>query len=65
MSVEIYKKFVKGKELKNLIDLPDNYLDKEMEVIIKPVVKKVFNSLSIIKINTEEFKFNRDEANER
>jgi hypothetical protein len=29
MSVEIYKKFVKGKELKNLIDLPDNYLIKK------------------------------------
>lgn len=65
MTIEIYRKIVKGKELKNFIELPDDYLDKEMEVIIKPVVKKIFNSLSIIKINTEEFRFNRDEANER
>jgi hypothetical protein len=65
MTVEIYRKIVKGKELKNFIELPDDYLDKEMEVIIKPVVKKIFNSLSVIKINTEEFRFNRDEANER
>ncbi|HNR65440.1 MAG TPA: hypothetical protein PKJ95_03985 [Atribacterota bacterium] len=40
MTVEIYRKIVKGKELKNFIELPDDYLDKEMEVIIKPVVKK-------------------------
>ena len=53
--------------------VPDNYIGQEMEVIAfmrnegmqlkeKP---KSFLSFDAIKIDTTEFKFNRDDANER
>lgn len=55
------------------IDIPQSYIGKEIEVIAfakdegmsdeQPAVKKVtFTALSI---DTKEYKFNRDEANER
>ena len=65
MGVYIYKKIVSGKELNHFFDIPESFFNKELEITIRPLDEKIFNSLSIIKIDTETFKFNRDEANER
>lgn len=65
MSINIYKKIMKGRELKNFFDIPEAFIGKELEITIKPVEEKTFQSLSIIQLDTKNFKFNRDEANER
>ncbi len=65
MGVYIYKKVISGRELNNFFDIPEPFLNKELEITIKALEEKNFNSLSIIKIDTENFKFNRDEAYKR
>ena len=61
---------------KNLLsfNIPDKYVGKKIEVIAFAVdefledviyTTKGSKSFSAIKINTKDFKFNRDEANER
>ncbi|MEQ8168441.1 MAG: hypothetical protein ABRQ38_06065 [Candidatus Eremiobacterota bacterium] len=65
MSLEIYRQIINGEDIKKIINLPEYLTDKELEITLKPVKERYFNSLSLIKINTEEFKFNRDMANER
>jgi hypothetical protein len=55
-------------------NIPDKYIGKKVEVIAFTVDEpaedvihtiKSSKSFSAIKLNTREFKFNRDEANER
>jgi hypothetical protein len=56
------------------INIPDKYIGKKMEVIAFAVdepaedviyTTKSRKSFSTIKLNTKDYKFNRDEANER
>jgi hypothetical protein len=55
-------------------NIPDKYIGKKMEVIAFAVdepaedviyTTKSRKSFSAIKLNTKDYKFNRDEANER
>ena len=55
-------------------NIPDKYIGKKMEIIAFAVDEpsedviystKSNKSFSAIKLNTKDFKFNRDEANER
>lgn len=61
---------------KNLLsfNIPDKYIGKKLEIIAfavdEPTEDVVYStksqkSFSAIRLNTEGFKFNRDEANER
>lgn len=72
----MYRKVFKVEKEEDLqIKLPDDYLNKEVEVIVNEVddvmkqkrkdveeAIKFFNSISV---DMSDFKFNRDEANER
>jgi hypothetical protein len=53
--------------------IPESYIGKELEIIaftrnegLQPkAMPKIFRSFDSIKIDTSNFKFNRDEANQR
>ena len=53
--------------------IPDSYIGKELEIIAfaknegleSPSLPKKFSSFDTIQIDTTNFKFNREEANER
>lgn len=56
------------------IDLPQEYRDQEVEILVLPLKKELkektarsssFNSFDEISIDTRNFKFNREELHER
>ncbi|MCK4664457.1 MAG: hypothetical protein KAT68_16430 [Bacteroidales bacterium] len=65
MEAIIYRKIVSGEFLLKLFKIPKINTKKEFEIIIKPVSKKKFESLKLIKLDTKNFKFSRELANER
>ena len=66
MPCQNFKTVIQAERLKPIFNLPEDFWDQDVEVIIKPVSpKKSFPSTLVIKIDTTQFHFNRDEANER
>ena len=65
MNTNEYTTVIKGEELAKIISLPLNFREKELEITIKRKRKRVFTSINKIKIDTTNFRFNREEANER
>lgn len=55
-------KIAKSKDI--VIHLPDDMVNKEIEIIIKETTKKPLK-FDAFRIDTKQFKFNREEANER
>ncbi len=65
MQVQTLRTVLPADQLKRIVNLPEEFAGKVLEVIIRPIRKKTFRSLSLIRIDTTTFKFGRDEANER
>jgi len=65
MNANEYKTVVKAEELAKIMSLPTYFKESELEITIKRKRKRVFSSINKIKIDTTNFRFDRDEANER
>ncbi len=65
MAVKVYKKILNGKYVKSFLDIPENMVNEELELTIRPRNNIIFNSISVISLDTKNFKFNRNFANER
>jgi len=65
MNTNEYTTVVKAEELAKIISLPLYFKERELEITIKRKRKRVFSSVNKIKIDTKNFRFNREEANER
>jgi len=48
-----------------VLNIPDDFKDKELEVTVKLLKKRAFTSTKIIKLDTKKFTFDKEEANER
>lgn len=65
LRVQSFKTVLPAEQVKTFITLPEDFTGKVLELIIRPVETKRFRSLSLIRIDTTTFTFNRDEANAR
>lgn len=65
MNTNEYTTVIKAEELAKIISLPKYLKDTELEITIKRKRKRVFSSISKIKIDTTNFRFSREQANER
>jgi len=65
MQVQTFRTVLLAEQLKPVVNLPEDFAGKILEVIIRPMRKRAFRSLHLIQIDTKTFRFNRDEANER
>lgn len=66
----MFRTIIKAKKRKLILTVPENYEGKNLEVFVFPAsigngqdqLEKCFDSISL---NTQGFKFDREEANER
>ena len=65
MDTNEYTTVIRAEELAKIISIPTYFKERELEITIKRKRKKVFSSIKKIKIDTTNFRFNREEANER
>ncbi|MCP4399498.1 MAG: hypothetical protein GY801_19630 [bacterium] len=65
MQAQTLRTVLPAEQLKPIVNIPEEFAGKVLEVIIRPVRRRTFRSLSIIRIDTTTFKFDRDKANER
>ena len=65
MQRQIFKAHISAEQLRPILQLPENFAGKMLEVSIRPMRKRTFRSLNLIRIDTKTFRFNREEANER
>lgn len=80
MSNVIYRQFITpGNKSELLIQLPETFINKDVEVLAFEIpepqiangndrqlaLKDTFDFFDSISVDTSDFKFNRDEANER
>ena len=56
------REIIEPKEEFLQIHIPKEYLNRKIEILIKPLEKR---KLKAIDIHTKSFKFNREKANER
>ncbi|MCP4399503.1 MAG: hypothetical protein GY801_19660 [bacterium] len=62
MQAQTLRTVLPAEQLKPIVNIPEEFAGKVLEVIIRPVRRRTFRSLSIIRIDTTTFKFDRDKA---
>lgn len=65
MNTNEYTTVIQAEELAKIISLPIYFKERELEITIKRKRRRVFSSINKIKIDTTNFRFNREQANER
>jgi len=65
MHAQAFRTVIQAEQLQPILKIPEALAGQLVEVIIRPVSKKVFRSIQRIKIDTRTFRFDRDEANAR